>query len=94
MKDTNSILAQIESLTKELSIKLRSWEDNPSVSVRNEGDAYVISIGYDNLGRISQYENGDWFADCNPIYGVGMSCSCPTLEYAITVLIKRCFGLQ
>lgn len=38
MRDTNLILAQIESTTQKLSIKLRPWEDNPSVSVRNDGD--------------------------------------------------------
>lgn len=95
MRDTNSILTQIENTTKELSMKLRPWETDHCVEVRCENNSYVIAVDdYDTIGRISQCENGDWFAKTCPVYGVSQSGNYHTLEDAITKLIKFRFGLR
>lgn len=84
----------IENVVKELYVKLRPWSNTPKTTISQNGDKFSIRTDYDYLGEISQGENGGWLAECAPLYGVSMSCAYPTLEEAITTLIKHQFGMR
>lgn len=89
----SNITLEIAETVQKVYAKLRPWDNAPKTTITQYGDKFSITTDYDHLGKIFQAPNNEWSVECVVSFGCCASIK-PTLEDAITYLIKTYFGMR